>query len=226
MTFTRVKALGWALYEELTSAQMNALDIDHANAVDGAAGGSYAASFSWSGAHTWQASNWPKVTSRTVVRPQTPVLNDVQPANWGGAAWYTLNYAAVAGEWCHVDCNNMLDLATITQASIIVSPIVSTRTWPVGTLPAVELYRFDPITGTGGTATQLGTTAVDTSASTVAYEQPHLVILAGLSEAVDHTNNYRYVLRIRGEGGANAVAGLKVTACILYFTVTTVTPGG
>jgi hypothetical protein len=42
MTFSRVKALGWAMFEVLTSAQMNALDIDHANAVDGAAGGSYA----------------------------------------------------------------------------------------------------------------------------------------------------------------------------------------
>lgn len=34
MSFSRVKALGWALYEPLTSAEMNALDIDHANAID------------------------------------------------------------------------------------------------------------------------------------------------------------------------------------------------
>jgi len=41
MSFTRVNLLGWALYEELTSAQMNQLDIDHANAIDGQLGGEY-----------------------------------------------------------------------------------------------------------------------------------------------------------------------------------------
>ena len=42
MSFTRVKPLGWALFELLTSGQMNQLDIDHANALDAAAGGTYA----------------------------------------------------------------------------------------------------------------------------------------------------------------------------------------
>ena len=41
MTFTRVNPLGWALFELLTSAQMNQLDIDHAAAIDGAGGGLY-----------------------------------------------------------------------------------------------------------------------------------------------------------------------------------------
>jgi hypothetical protein len=41
MSFSRVKPTGWALYEVLTSPQMNQLDIDHARAIDGYAGGSY-----------------------------------------------------------------------------------------------------------------------------------------------------------------------------------------
>lgn len=41
MSFTRVKVAGWAFGERLTSAQMNALDIDHADAVDGVDGGNY-----------------------------------------------------------------------------------------------------------------------------------------------------------------------------------------
>lgn len=36
MTFSRIKPLGWGVNEKLTSAQMNALDIDHAAAVDSA----------------------------------------------------------------------------------------------------------------------------------------------------------------------------------------------
>ncbi len=44
MAFSRAKTSGWAFGEILTSAQMNSLDIDHTNAVDGAAGGNYALS--------------------------------------------------------------------------------------------------------------------------------------------------------------------------------------
>lgn len=53
MAFTRVKALGWAANEILTSAQMNALDINVSNAVDGSAAGSYLADIEWTGDHTW-----------------------------------------------------------------------------------------------------------------------------------------------------------------------------
>lgn len=41
MSFVRVKPLSWAFGEILTSAQMNTLDTDHANAVDGLGGGTY-----------------------------------------------------------------------------------------------------------------------------------------------------------------------------------------
>lgn len=44
MSFTRVKPANWAAFETLTAAQMNQLDIDHANAVDGSGGGVYAPS--------------------------------------------------------------------------------------------------------------------------------------------------------------------------------------
>lgn len=44
MTFSRANPLGWALYEELTSAQLNALDVDHAGAIDGVAGGTWSPS--------------------------------------------------------------------------------------------------------------------------------------------------------------------------------------
>lgn len=41
MTFSKVKGPGWAVGEQLTSAQMNQLDTDHAKAVDGTGGGTY-----------------------------------------------------------------------------------------------------------------------------------------------------------------------------------------
>jgi len=44
MTFSRVNSGGWALYEVLSSAQMNALDINMTRALDGYAGGDYSPS--------------------------------------------------------------------------------------------------------------------------------------------------------------------------------------
>jgi hypothetical protein len=41
MTFSRVNPGGWAMFEVLTSSQMNTLDINHSNALDGAGGGVY-----------------------------------------------------------------------------------------------------------------------------------------------------------------------------------------
>jgi len=41
MAFTRVNPLGWALFEELTSAQMNQLDLNASRAIDGVFGGTY-----------------------------------------------------------------------------------------------------------------------------------------------------------------------------------------
>jgi len=41
MTFSRANALGWALYELLTSTQMNTVDINQSRALDGYAGGTY-----------------------------------------------------------------------------------------------------------------------------------------------------------------------------------------
>lgn len=44
MSFNRTKVSGWAFGEILTSAQMNSLDTDHANAIDGVGGGVYSPS--------------------------------------------------------------------------------------------------------------------------------------------------------------------------------------
>lgn len=44
MAFSLIKAGGWAFGEILTSAQMDALDADHAAAIDGVGGGTYAPS--------------------------------------------------------------------------------------------------------------------------------------------------------------------------------------
>lgn len=76
MSFSRANPLGWALYEVLTSAQMNALDIDHANAIDGAAGGTYAptSKIQFDGDVEWAGTRLPKLVSRDYKRVQPLVF--------------------------------------------------------------------------------------------------------------------------------------------------------
>ncbi len=69
MSFSRSNPLGWALYEVLTSAQMNALDIDHANAIDGADGGTYTPGSPLNinnlKSVEWAVTYYPQVTARS-----------------------------------------------------------------------------------------------------------------------------------------------------------------
>lgn len=69
--FVRVKPAGWALNEILTSAQMNALDIDHAASVNGDGGGGYVGALNWTGNHSFQANveNRGEMTKTTGARP-------------------------------------------------------------------------------------------------------------------------------------------------------------
>lgn len=49
MSFSRANPLGWGLFEELTSSQMNTIDLNQSKAVDGTAYGAYAGDADWLG---------------------------------------------------------------------------------------------------------------------------------------------------------------------------------
>ena len=51
MSFSRVKPSGWVDNELITPAQLNQLDTNVSNAVDGAGGGNYTGDLSWDGEH-------------------------------------------------------------------------------------------------------------------------------------------------------------------------------
>ena len=75
------------------------------------------------------------------------------------------------------------------------------------TMPRLRLLRQD--TGSSGAPTALGDQS-DTSASVGAYEVPHSVSIAGLSEVIAHDGGNRYYVRIDGEAGANSQAALAI----------------
>lgn len=76
-----------------------------------------------------------------------------------------------------------------------------------GAMPKIDLFRQD--VGSTGSPVSLGTDT-DGSAGVAGYETPHTLEITGLSEAVEHDSGSSYYVRVTGEAGANAVAGLAV----------------
>jgi hypothetical protein len=90
------------------------------------------------------------------------------------------------------------------------------------TMPTVRLYKCDPTTGT---LTQIGITTNDGSTLSF-YEAVHFVTVGGgVFEVIDN-QQYRYVVGITGEAGANSIAGLEYIGTVCSITVTHLDPGG
>jgi len=68
-------------------------------------------------------------------------------------------------------------------------------------------------------SSSIGSTVQDPSGNTTAYQLDHTISLTGLSEVVDKVN-YRYQIGVESEYGANALAGLSITAVSYTVTVT------
>lgn len=96
MTFSRVNGGGWALYETLTSAQMNALDINVSRALDGFAGGDYSPS---SALKVYGKILGENIASRKFLYPlacgevEVPGGGGDPPWFFDGASWYSDNLA-------------------------------------------------------------------------------------------------------------------------------------
>lgn len=82
-------------------------------------------------------------------------------------------------------------------------------------MPAFKVWRSDPTTGV---ATQVGSTATDSSASVGAYEVAHDITLSGLSESLE---GRLYFIEVRGEDDTNALAN-SFAVISMKFSVTPV----
>jgi hypothetical protein len=91
MTFTAPKPGGWAFGEVLASSEMNDFNTDHPNAVDGAAGGTYAPS----SAITVGGSGL--TTTGTLTATGAVAFSGASSFSWPNeAAYYTVSGSAVA----------------------------------------------------------------------------------------------------------------------------------
>lgn len=226
MSFSRVNALGWGLFEELTSAQMNALDIDHANALDTSADDTIGSTV----AITWLGTNSPRLASRTLSRVHLPHYSARSDFSAAGTDWSTAanagyisqGYVDVSGTnvpLVIIPLHKLIDLATLIAVKCRAKGQAG-HTNPPATMPKIELiYTVDSAQTIVGTAT-------DSSGTATAYQLTHDVNLTGITHLIDASNRRAYALRWYGEAGTNATTGLQLYEITIDYTVTVLTPGG
>ncbi len=248
MSFTRANPLGWGLFEELTSAQMNALDIDHANAVDGVGGGAYSPSatidFSVHGPRWMGSSHWPKLESRTITLPQPFIVRGVSSFNGatdgpypGGGDWQFESTLVPDGRWLEqvfvhaasipsvtLECVDIPDGVTLTAFGVwLYQPNATLGSLP-SVVPKIQLHRWDPTNGSGvGTIVQLGE-RLDQSGSGSYHQNTHAIESTPISEAVNHASYRRYFLTVYGEGGTNSQNDLRLLGAYLKATIGEIRP--
>jgi len=226
VSFTRVNPLGWALFEELTSAQMNALDIDHANALDAVGGGAHVTAnpLSVSGAKWtfsnpidfsnssigWTGANWPALSTRSLTykQPLAPFRNeldyfDLDGFSGGGTGWMVQTSIAGTGG-VGLAIVNRPAMGTITRIFASVIGDKDAGSAHAGglpsTMPRLIAYHHNAQIASW---TQLFN-VVDPSASPGAYDGVHVIEQTGLSIAFNEEDVF--YLKFAGEFGTNAIA--------------------
>jgi len=211
--FTRVKPAGWSLNEILTSAQQNALDIDHVKAINGDDGSSHSPTAQIDiGGLGLKLSNNQKLgyNSRLVPRVM-PWVGD-EP-NWttanfnlqvtGGASYFLQQTASgnIYVEAVDLPHNGVLDGFTIHykgQTGHANDPVTTGIT-----MPSIQVYKCAISSSTGST---VGARTYDDKTVRATYEAAHTWALSGLAETIDRTA-YRYGLRIWSESGSDYRGG-------------------
>lgn len=208
MSFSRVKPAGWTdNLDTITASQMNTLDTNVSNAVDGR-GGTYTltSTLEFNGASGVKLSGSGSAArlqygSRSITR------HFAFNASSSSANWERAN--TPRGAWQNTASGGTLDIALEGLPN---GAVLNTLTllWvgaaghgALPTLPSIALYRIND----DGTETSIAS-ASDTSANVAAYEVAHDIELTSIAHTIDLTL-YRYVLVVTGETGGNFIANAK-----------------
>ena len=231
MAFSRILPQGWSVNQKLASAQMNQLDIDHAAAIDGAAGGTYTPSavISIAGAGlspTLKAATWPNFAAdggtRTFTRtfgfsPVTKLINGtlIAPDYVSGQALG----AVVASRLpvphnCTITAIKMWFQATIHVSLPTLGPGISIqRLTPRANVTTDYLNSADAGSGTPLRYTLPGTVAAYNTAGMV-----FLTYAPNQNNIADRTQ-YDFLLTVVDELGGGAIAGNVFQSMDVTFTL-------
>lgn len=193
--FTRVRPLGWAFGEILTSAQMNTLDTDHANSVDGPTLGL----------------GFTKTLSYYSSLPAVPDdFTKWRPGTGGGHASMFATDATASRLYFPL---------RLPHGAIWLSFVLQLRgqahggSWPPGVMPFLRAYYQELLN-----APTLILSTQDVSAQGV-YESTHAYGLSGINTTIDNATK-TYGVFVENENGLNAVPGLRVGALYVTYSMT------
>jgi len=245
--FTRAKPAGWADWPapggQLEAVQINAIDIDHAKAINGDDGSSHAPAaviqIDGAGLQVGGAG----LLSTTAIQLQGPTTFGWQVAqtlqrrlNLGAA------FPMVATYWSRLLVGNaiawqqddifaaqalfipippMANSCTITQIQVTVDGDAGAGgphpgAWPP-TLPSIGLY--DAAAGVVA-----GTTATDGTGSWVAYEAAHIITAGPFAAVTQQPSNEFYVVVYGETGGTAQASSLAVTKVQVFGSIQDLKP--
>lgn len=231
MTFSRAKAIGYAMHEMMTSAEANIIDVNQSRAVDGNAGGSYNPSA-------------PIIIASTKLQLE-PAAGDiefqaqyVEHLSHSATRIYPVHDCVIGSRFIVETTNIRLlqnDVGSAGSAARVfrIEPIVGTVTdlfvylkgsaghgGLPGTMPSMTLVEEVP----GVSSTTVVPQTFDTDpADPAAYEVMHQIAATGLSIGVTASKLYRLILT--GEAGVNSQVGLEFYSIATRMTVTRNYPG-
>lgn len=115
--------------------------------------------------------------------------------------------------------HNIAASLDVTHGATLSSVSVSIHPDSHGSLPAnMPFLRVYKTAFATGTATQIGSTATDSSANTTAYDAAHTITVGGLTEVIDRSA-YSYHTEFFAESGANSDDNTKYLGTSATFTV-------
>lgn len=244
---TRANALGWAPFEELTATQINTVDSQLPNAVDGVAGGDYDPT-EWiqllgvnNRGIKWMDPTWPALEVREQIfyRPFVPVSMTA----WGASADNWLLAGSNADWRVPVGHGGAIQQNYVDTAG---SPNVPTITFDLGCLPdgcsakavGVVIYQETASAGAIASPPQLQAFKKSVSAdgapanpsghvtatASATYNQANTVLEATFTP--QNLDGFKLFGTLYGEAGANAQDDMRILCVYLKANVSFLRYGG
>jgi|SRR5208337_3400500 len=229
--FSRINPFGWAVNDILTSAQMNALDIDHANAIDGIDGGTYVETaavtleggipvliISGAGTTAQTASggrfslgdnDYPTLdiphSGSTQVRTKSCPSGAMFAATWTVQLRSVIRFYLEGGGTTDLVAIPLDDILQNGETLTTVALRFAISNNHAGGLPAVQPHFFIERYKNDGTNSSAGSATLAAGTISAYYDggADQVLSATGLTEVVDKTQ-YHYVLLLADESGINS----------------------
>lgn len=214
---------------KISAAEFNALDagVQAALTRGGTCALTAAVAITGLATNDFTFDGYPKVSGQLEFRQQSGApLSISNTTDWVFSPTFGAYYQHANGGIIYMPIDHLVEGATMSGVYVTIRGGAGAGF--SGSLPAVMPYvKLWKMSGTAGTASQVGSTTTDTAADVAALNALHVLSVTGLSEAISQeSNKHRYFVEIGGAGGANYVNDtLELMEVRAVFTPSKMHPG-